>query len=40
MLGKLLKYELKVSGRIFILLYIVILIVVVFNGIFMNINIF
>ena len=36
MLGKLLKYELKASGRIFIPLYIAILIVAVFNGIFMN----
>ncbi|MFN1806344.1 hypothetical protein ACK2GQ_06725 [Clostridioides difficile] len=39
MLGKLLKYELKASGRIFIPLYIAILIVAVFNGIFMNTNI-
>ena len=39
MLGKLLKYELKASGRIFIPLYIAILIVAVFNGIFMNANI-
>lgn len=40
MLGKLLKYELKASGRTFIPLYIAILIVAVFNGIFMNTNIF
>ncbi|MCC0684109.1 ABC transporter permease [Clostridioides sp. ZZV15-6383] len=40
MLGKLLKYELKASGRTFIPLYIAILIVAVFNGIFINTNIF
>ncbi|EGT2202569.1 ABC transporter multidrug-family permease [Clostridioides difficile] len=39
MLAKLLKYELKASGRVFIPLYIAILIVAVFNGIFMNTNI-
>lgn len=40
MLGKLLKYELKASGRTFIPLYIAILVVAVFNGIFINTDIF
>lgn len=40
MLGKLLKYELKASGRTFIPLYIAILVVAIFNGIFMNTDIF
>lgn len=40
MLGKLLKYELKASGRTFIPLYIAIIVVAILNGIFMKIDIF
>ena len=40
MLGKLLKYELKATSRVFIPLYIAILVVSIVNGLSLNLEIF
>ena len=39
MLGKLLKYELKATSRVFIPLYIAILVVSIVNGLSLNLEI-
>ena len=40
MLGKLLKYELKATSRVFVPLYIAILVVSIVNGLSLNLEIF